>query len=89
MLALVRHCCPCGRAYIVSLAGDEELEHRPHWRAGAEEAGDAGGDPMIDGRAVGFFCPGCSRLHLRVGPPISYITGRGDGAGPPYAFTLN
>lgn len=89
MLAVVRHRCPCGRAYIVSLAADEELQHHPHWRAGAEVTVDAGGDPMIDGRAVGFFCTSCSRLHLRVGPPVVYITGGGDGAGLPYAFTLN
>jgi len=88
MLALVRHHCPCGRSYVVSLAADEDLERQPHWGAGAAEAVEAGAGVLIDGRAAGFFCTSCSRLHLRVGPPVVYATGD-DGAGPPYAFTLN
>lgn len=88
MLALVRHHCPCGRSYLVSLAGDEDLERHPRWNAGTGEGVDVGGDVLVDGRAAGFFCPGCSRLHLRVGPPVQPVYGE-DDVELPYAFTLN
>lgn len=87
MLALVRHHCPCGRSYVVSLAGDDDLQRHPRWCAGAAEAPDQGGDVLIDGRAAGFFCTSCSRLHIRVGPPVVYASD--DGAELPYALTLN
>lgn len=89
MLALVRHHCPCGRSYVVSLAGDEDLKRHPRWNAGALEAADGDGELLVDGRAAGFFCAGCSRLHLRLGPPVVYPTYGADEAELPYAFTLN
>lgn len=89
MLALVRHHCPCGQSYIVSLAGDEDLERHPRWNDGAAETVNVGGDVLVDGRAAGFFCSGCSRLHLRVGPPIVHPICVENNAEWPYAFTLN
>jgi hypothetical protein len=89
MLALVRHHCPCGRSYVVSLAEDEDLVRHPRWGAGAADALDEVGERLIDGRARGFFCTGCSRLHLRVGPPVVHATAGFDGAEMSYALTLN
>jgi len=88
MLALVRHHCPCGRSYVVSLAGDEDLERRPSWGDGPARPADGNGDVIIDGRSAGFFCTSCSRLHLRVGPPVVQMAGE-DADGLAYAFTLN
>jgi hypothetical protein len=66
VLALVRHQCPCGAPYLVSLAADEELCEHPEWETGAAAIARAIGEELVDARSPGFFCPCCSRLHVRV-----------------------
>jgi hypothetical protein len=70
VLALVRHRCPCGTSYVVSLAGEAELLDHPAWEADAAASARAIDESFVDGRTPGFFCPHCSRLHVRVAVPL-------------------
>ena len=86
MLALVRHLCPCGTPYVVSLAGEDDLRDHPEWQTAAVSAAQAVEESFVDGRAPGFFCADCSRLHLRVADSTSVQVSSGD---PLLSISLN
>ena len=90
MLALVRHLCPCGTTYLVSLADEKDLLANPEWEAGAAAVADVIAERFVDGRDRGFFCPCCSRLHLR-GPAqhVASPYGERDADEPLLSISLN
>jgi hypothetical protein len=75
VLALVRHLCPCGTPYVVSLARDDDLGNHPEWHGIALAAAAAIDEGFVDGREPGFFCPSCSRLHVRASVSTSVQLG--------------
>jgi len=90
VLALVRHTCPCGTSYVVSLAAEGELLDNPGWQAGVAAAALAIEEDFVDGRSPGFFCPSCSRLHLRVpAPRVETTCGEAGREAPLLSISLN
>lgn len=74
----------------MSLAADGDLLDNPEWQAGAAAAALAIDEGFVDGRGPGFFCPSCSRLHLRVPAPRVATTCGGAGREDPLlSISLN